>query len=198
MGTKLGLSKKNADSFRREYVEEDIWGRDANGGWRKPHDKFGNKWIHTARNITRISGSASVRQTQHVRTMHEGHEKCLRNLVGKKKNVFSCYFSFYICTRSVDNNKCSCFSPHIQTHTAVSSGLPADIVSVSLWYKTCWATFPDIRNLCAGSKRREIFSLPTRFARDWHANSQLIKCGISVTPSSLTVHLIIQSIVNKI
>jgi len=89
-------------------------------------------------------------------------------------------------------------SAHTYTHTAVPSGLSADIVSVLLGCKTCWATFPDTRNLCAGNKRREIFSLPPRFARDRHASSQLIKLRISVTPSSLTLHLIIQSILNKI
>jgi hypothetical protein len=121
MGTKLGLSKKMQIHFEGIMFKEDIWSRDTNGGWRNLHDKLGNKWIHTAGNITRINRSTTVKQTQHVHSMHEGHEKCLRNVVGKKNNVFGCSFSFYICTRSVDNHKSSCFSPHTYIHTHSST-----------------------------------------------------------------------------
>ena len=89
-------------------------------------------------------------------------------------------------------------SAHTHTHTAVLSALSADIVSVSVGDKTCWATFPDIRNLCARNERREMFSAPPRFALDWHANSPADKtqyfCHIETTR---TVCLIFRSILNK-
>jgi len=119
----------------------------------------------------------------------------------RKKRMYLAVLSPSIFAHAVlitTNFPASAHQPtHIHTHSSTVRFICRYRISVR-WVQNLLSYFSRCSKLCAGNKRRKIFSLPPRFARDWHATSQLIKLGISVTPSSLTVHLIIQSILNKI